>query len=175
MNNPQGKRLIPEELLNYLKSLKKNHSDPSAEWGSSGGGATLDDIVDSAGNKRFVEGNGTPDTTNITSSYCKWSLSGTHLMVVLAGKYISGSVADKTVLAQYEVPSFILNKIYPVWSNNIEMKTVTSRTVGGTGFEDYFLFTKEDGKLKIKQQGVYNHNDTYFRAQFDLLIDADYS
>ena len=32
----KGQRLIPEELLKYLEALKKDHSDPSAEWGSSG-------------------------------------------------------------------------------------------------------------------------------------------
>lgn len=135
--------------------------------------ARMNAITDANGNYRFTEGDGIPDTVNITSSYCKWSLSGTHLMVVLAGKYIVNSVADQTVLAQYEVPEFILDKIFPVWGDNIEMKQVFARLEDGTGYEDYFIFTKENGKLKIKQQAQYNHNDTYFRIQFDLLIDTE--
>ena len=100
------------------------------EQGGSGGGgesgsSNLSDIVDSKGNKRFIEGNGIADNTKIDSSYCKWSLSGTHLMIVLAGKYIVNSVRDQTVLAQYDVPSFILDKVYPVWGVNIELKTVS--------------------------------------------------
>lgn len=156
-----------------LEGLEVSGDKYAVPQGGGGGSSLLSDIVDTNGNYRFVEGDGIPDTTNITSSYCKWSLSGTHLMIVLAGKYIVNNVADQTVLAQYEVPEFILNKIFPVWGDNIEMKQVFARLEAGTGYEDWFKFVKENGKLKILQQGQYNHNDTYFRIQFDLLIDSE--
>lgn len=37
----RGQRLIPEELLKYTEALKEAHSDPTAEWGSSGSEVTL--------------------------------------------------------------------------------------------------------------------------------------
>ena len=46
----------------------------------------MEDIVDADGHKRFIEGNVTP--ANIIGEndiqYAKWSLSGSHLMIVLA-------------------------------------------------------------------------------------------
>lgn len=148
------------------------------QGGSSGGGSStplLDDIVDSEGNKRFVEGNGIVNTTYIDGSYCKWSLSGTHLMCVLAGKYKLGSTPNETLLASYTIPSYISDKIYPVWSDIIEMKAVSARLSGGTGYEDYMTFRIVNGELQIKQQAVFTTKDAYFRVQFDLLIDTEYS
>ena len=42
----QGKRLIPEDDLDYLQELKEAHADPSAEWGgetfTAGEGITIE-------------------------------------------------------------------------------------------------------------------------------------
>ena len=111
MSNVKGKgqRLIPEELLKYLEAYKEAHPDPTQ-----GGGATLDDIVDSKGNKRFIEGEGTPATiTGMTITYNKWSLSGTHLMLVLAGTF-DNDVSATATLVSFELPEWILNKIVPI-------------------------------------------------------------
>ena len=78
-----------------------------------GGSSTLENIVDSKGNKRFVEGNGiayTEDIAGMTASSTKWALNGTDLIIELAGSFTQ-DVNGQTQLAIYEMPEWISNKI----------------------------------------------------------------
>ena len=51
-------------------------------------------IVDADGHNRFIEGNiATEEIEGVTWAYARWSLSGTHLMCVLAG-----TIEDETAL-----------------------------------------------------------------------------
>lgn len=175
MSNIKGKgqRLIPEELLKYLEAYKENHPDPTQ-----GGGATLEDIVDSAGNKRFIEGDGTPITKEgVTSSYCKWSLSGTHLMCVFAGSAVIGTAFYvNNIFVTFPLPEYIANKIYPVWEDNLENKTIEFIHSGTA--QNIEMYVKKDGN-NIIIKNLYSQKDvsydSTFRVQIDLLIDADYS
>lgn len=174
MSNVKGKgqRLIPEELLKYLEAYKEAHPDPEA-----GGGATLDDIVDSQNHKRFIEGDGTPEEiTGVTNVYCRWSLSGTHLMLVYAGT-MTGTLESQDFCV-FSVPQWILDKIYPMKSDGfidkknmpLYLLTADSSTSG-----DIYLYKTDEG-LKIYLAISFNRSNVYgFRAQFDLLIDNDYS
>ena len=170
----KGQRLIPEELLKYLEAYKKAHPDPTQ-----GGGATLNDIVDSAGNKRFVEGEGNPGTfTGVTPSYCKWSLSGTHLMCVYAGNIAIGS--NPTVgsnFVEFELPEYIADKIIPVYSSYIETKVLTAYRDNGTSQTMNLIVGKISNTIffKIDSDTSFTGGSRGFRVQFDLLIDADYS
>ena len=77
------------------------------------GVSTLDDIVDSKGNKRFIEGNGiayTDDVVGMTASSTKWVLNGEDLILEFAGSF-SQDVTGQTQLAMYEMPEWISNKI----------------------------------------------------------------
>lgn len=137
---------------------------------------TLNNVVDSNGNPRFIEGNGTPATiTGFTATQCKWSLSGTHLMLLLTGTMANGTeLTNGMNLAVFTLPDFIKNKITPSWANNyIERKanilfadnwtTQTSTVVLGK-------FTN----INIQQSGALTLTaDRNFRVQFDLLIDSD--
>lgn len=133
-------------------------------------------LVDSKGNPRFVEGDGVPlEQTGFTSTYCKWSLSGTHLMCVLAG-----TVADTTVLANnanlatFDVPSYIWDKIYPVWLTNIEAKSVDMYAQDWTKQTAFIKFTKGVSKLTITTGTALTLTaERSFRVQFDLLIDTE--
>lgn len=166
----KGQRLIPEELLKYLEAFKEAHPDPTQ-----GGGATLDDIVDSQGNKRFIEGNGVvPTITGFSFSYCKWSLSGTHLMLVCAGSIASGTtIAGLTKFADFNVPSWVKDKIVAVVGEVIEYKNIdayntdyssqTFRVVLRKQYALTFSFNSEFTATKARN----------FRIQFDLLIDSE--
>lgn len=136
----------------------------------------LDSLVDSAGNPRFIEGAGViPTITGVTNVYNKWSLSGSHLMIVL-----SDTVADttalsfSTTLASYSVPSFILNKIVGVVGSTIEYKTAT---LYASDFSNQTLplsFRKVNEKLEIATNANLTlTKDRTFRIQFDLLIDTE--
>lgn len=148
--------------------------------------ASLESIVDSDGNKRFVEGNfSVENIEGITWTYHKWSLSGTHLMIVLEGRNntdttitfegneIFGNLQDSTL-------SYIYDKIPILTTYNL---------VSTAMFRTYQNFdATEKGNLSLIKPGA-NHlrvinwkravenipAGSAFRVQFDLLIDSDYT
>ena len=168
----KGQRLIPEELLKYLEAFKENHPDPTQ-----GGGATLDDIVDSQGNKRFIEGNGTVGTVQgLTPTYNKWSLSGTHLMCVLAAHVDIGShIYNNTTIASFEVPVYIGNKIFPVWNDNITRTKLNIWSTGGSLSQIDVYVKYSNNVISIVYSGSqYDFSfESNFRFQVDLLIDSE--
>lgn len=138
-------------------------------------------LKDSHGNPRFVEGDITMETiSGITQTYGKWSLSGTHLMIVFTGRIASGTyIGGYTNMANINVPTYILNKVpylitgradvrrqyFPIYSTNTEILA-----------QKLFYLAKLDNKLNIGSSTldpVTINEDGYFRIQFDLLIDAD--
>lgn len=139
---------------------------------------SFENIVDKDGHKRFIENDGNVvSITGYEVSYCKWSLSGTHLALVLAGSFEDELVlTNGTTIATYDLPQWILDKIYPVWGGNLEVKNVTayagnwSNQICGLGFaidtinNKLIIFKAGDLTLTAKR---------YFRAQFDLLIDNE--
>lgn len=139
----------------------------------------FENIVDKDGHKRFIEGDGVPlEKEGFTSTYCKWSLSGTHLMCVLAG-----TIADTTAitatdsLAKFYCPAWVMAKIFPVWSNNIEAKNIIMFASDWTqqnlqvkvqkaNVDDTYIINFEAGAVTLTK-------DRNFRVQFDLLIDNE--
>ena len=98
-----GKRMVPEYLV---KGLEQAYAKTSGGTGSTIN--LMENIVDSKGNKRFVEGPLTTTTiSGVTYSYSKWSLCGTHLMIVLGGtiaantSLISGTSLAYVILYKY--------------------------------------------------------------------------
>lgn len=183
MSNVKGKgqRLIPEDLLRYLESLKDNHSDPSAEWGSSGGGL-LEDIEDSAGNKRFIEGEGVPTTsiTGIEFLYNKWSLSGTHLMIVVVIKATTTvTISSNTHLDSITLPDYIFNKIVPVSDDVVDYKSFNIYDNSGSVVTTCNGFIRKlSTSLSLKSgysSSISLSSGKCIRFQFDFLIDDDYS
>ena len=137
----------------------------------------ISNLVDSKGNPRFIEGNGTPGTIEgFTSTYCKWSLSGTHLMIVLAGSFVNNTVlAANSTIATYPIPKFIYDKIYFVWQNNMEIKTINSYADDWSSQGIQFKFQKigNETALKIETNNITFTANRSFRVQFDLLIDSE--
>lgn len=138
----------------------------------------IDTLVDSAGNPRFIEGEGTPlELEGFTSVYCKWSLSGTHLMFVLAGNVANGTtIPNSTYLSEYNIPKFIKDKIYAVWgAARVEGKTtnftadnwvVQTATLTLTILENSIGIALTSGDFTLTA-------NRGFRVQFDLLIDTE--
>jgi len=138
----------------------------------------MENIVDSQGNNRFIEGDGEVSVVSgVTTTYCKWSLSGSHLMFVF-----SGTIADTTVLtgdalyARFTLPSYIMDKIFPVWSTNIEVKTVGAYASDWSTQNLQMKLQKSTNTINIVEGSTLTLTaERNFRCQFDLLIDADYS
>ena len=134
----------------------------------------FESIVDKNGNKRFIEGEGTPLTQEgFTSVYCAWSLSGTHLMLVIAGTIDDETtIANSAILAQYDLPDWVKEKIVGVQGNLIEYKKATC-IASDFSTKDLSLYIAKntDGIAIVVNSEFVADADYSFRVQFDLLID----
>ena len=140
------------------------------------GGSTLDAIVDSKGNKRFVEGEGTPGSSeDFTTRYCKWSLSGTHLMCVLSATLRANEILPAKTLATFTVPDYIGRKILPTWGNSIAILEPYIKDIEGGGGNLVVRVEYANNNITFVLVGLVSavNTERYFRIQFDLLIDTD--
>lgn len=135
----------------------------------------LSKIIDEDGKSRFLQGNGVPNE-DVVSPYCKWSLSGTHLLCVIAGTFEDGTeLPAYFTLARFGPPQWVLDKIYPVWASvNIERFTA-KLTANDWSTQDLDLLLQDQGSyLQIignNSQVVTLTATRSFRIQIDLLID----
>jgi len=143
---------------------------------------TMENIVDLAGNKRFIEGDLEEGSTPIIFNFAKWSLSGTHLMLVLVGEIpASTTINQTTTLAKISfgnLPKYILDKIIPVIGSNIEIKTINVFSEDTTILTTYDVrlgITSDDTPVVFIDSGETKTfvNKGLFRLQFDLLIDTE--
>ena len=139
------------------------------------GSVPLDDIVDSQGNKRFVEGNGNPTSiSKLTINYNKWSLSGTHLMLVVAGVVNNDFITTKSsIISSFELPDYILDKINATFIDrkdtyffSSELTQTTVPTILEKDANSNLL-----NIIIIDEKSLYQFNT--FRIIFDLIIDTE--
>ena len=156
---------------NQLEELAKQTIENASEL------KVFENITDEAGHKRFIEGNGTPlEQEGFTSVYCKWSLSGSHLLMVLAGTIASGTtLALNTLLAKFTLPSWIQSKIYGVKVNLLEYKAVACITDSYTTETMNVYFDKmSDGVgIYVNVSAFTATSNDAFRVELDLLIDNE--
>lgn len=138
----------------------------------------FEEITDKDGHKRFIEGNGlVSEITGLTNTYCKWALSGTHLLLVCAGKLADETVINAgTVLCQFEIPKWVYDKIYPVWGDAyIEYKAIDCRADNWVGQTlDTALYKGSANIIGIIMPSTLTlTDDRGFRIEFDLLIDNE--
>lgn len=148
------------------------------ELGETSEAKIFENIVDAQGHKRFIEGDGTPSAKEgVTTSYCKWSLSGTHLMMVTCV-----TVANDTVLnaadsfGYYALPEWILDKIIPVFATNyIEVRSAQLRDDSWTSQNvTVGLYKGPSGiSIIVTGSGLTLTSNKTMRLQFDLLIDNE--
>ena len=134
---------------------------------------TMENIVDLAGNKRFVEGVITmDDVTGVTQTYGKWSLSGSHLMIVLSGNIDDGTVlTSPTTLASISLEDYIYSNIQEIMPGLVEFKSIlVFGTDTTTQSLNISLKKDSDDVIKIDCGSLTASKDRYFRIQFDLLI-----
>ena len=188
------KQLEKAAALN--KPLLVYYQDGTTEWGkvavtyetiddeeiptyhitTANGFITVEADGDVSGRPLIAEGDGEGlQQTGVTISYCKWSLTGTHLMCVVAGTIANTTVlTNGTNLATFSVPSYIWDKIYPVWNENIEAKSVDMYASDWTKQSPFVAFKKGVAKLIIQNGTTTTFTaDRNFRIQFDLLIDNE--
>lgn len=132
-------------------------------------------LVDKDGHDRFIEGTITPESlTGVTWTYGKWSLSGSHLMIVVCGSIAANNKFNGgDAVFKVNLPSWIMNKIYPILNKLIGYSTfiAVDTNYGSEVVADYF--DKESSYILC---GISSDSETFtnnanFRIQFDLLID----
>ena len=135
----------------------------------------LENITDADGKNRFIEGNGSyASIAGLTVSYCKWSLSGTHLMLVLAGSVASGATLPAyTELAGFGIPSWVYDKIFPVWSIYLQKVQVTFVASDWSEQTLNCIVAKDGNRMQFLtlSTALTLTDDRNFRMAFDLLID----
>ena len=134
-------------------------------------------LYDSAGNPRFIEGDLDIQTVSgVTTNYHKWSLSGTHLMIVLACTLENSAViSNGTDLAIIDLPSFIESKILPVYADNKTINMIrVSALASDLTTQVIGLGLRKDTNLTIRvYEGLTLTKERNFRVQYDLLIDTE--
>ena len=137
----------------------------------------MENIVDSQGNKRFIDGDGDfEEITGITKAYTKWSLSGTHLMIVCAFNVEANTVisGSQKILDLSEMPSYIRNKIVAVYGNVILRSPFALWYSDGTSISQTYALYEDSTGLYIRSlNSATPTNDALCRIQFDLLIDTE--
>lgn len=134
--------------------------------------SSFERLIDANGNFRFVEGDiEIEEIAGITKTYGKWSLSGTHLMIVLVLNIANATALTfNTLLANLNLPQWIKNKI----------NTITSNIV--TPYVSYpgFLYSqnlavglrKDNDNVGLYAFTYTAQADNIYRVELDLLIDA---
>ena len=138
--------------------------------------ALFEQITDKDGHRRFIEGNITSETiSGFTWTYAKWSLSGTHLMIVLAGNLADETVvANATKFANINFAQWIKDKIYPIFDVLIDRKAILYYdSVGNTQSATCYLQKEAGDTISLVTGGFTASADRSFRIQFDLLIDNE--
>lgn len=139
----------------------------------------FENIVDAQENKRFIEGNITLDSgmpAGATANYAKWSLSGTHLMIVIALTLDADiNIAGNTTLAFVGVPQWIRDKIYPTLSNWVTASS--TRAIASDWSEKSVTVSLYKNTTNIQLAfggtGYTWDKSAVCRFQFDLLIDNE--
>ena len=135
-------------------------------------------LVDSEGHERFIEGDiEFTNTGTCSKTYGKWSLSGSHLLVVLV---IEGetdeTIANGEIAVLSNLPEWIKDKIIVLYGNIIAPQTSYFYASDGTTQQINTLFNKRgNGQIDISTSSPTTTftKDRLCRIVFDLLIDNE--
>ena len=139
---------------------------------------SLEQIYDKDGHNRFIEGVvECIDDENITTIYGKWSLSGTHLMIVLCFSLENALAWTTGFLSKaIELPDWIKDKIIPVYTTQVvPYIQITGANADATSSQYLQLSLRKSaqGSINIQMASITTTDKRYARIQFDLLIDNE--
>ena len=163
------RRMMTEKEIATVESLRKDG---------------ITSLKDAQGNPRFVEGDITMETIEgVTQTYGKWSLSGTHLMIVLIYDIATNVTTPVNAsLAKFSLPDYIYSKIPMVWGNAVNVINVTSRNKSAwyttqtlQSIQLYKLNNpSKEMEIRTSSSTITTTAESACRIQFDLVIDTDY-
>lgn len=137
----------------------------------------FENIVDKDGHKRFIEGEilGYSLPEDVVVDYGKWSLSGSHLLIVFALSIPNGTILAGGNKGKLTLPEWITNKIYPILGNYIDVKNFSFWASDTTAQSANFGLLKQSNDFYIYQltSSITTDKDRKIRIAFDLLIDNE--
>ena len=137
----------------------------------------FENIVDKDGHKRFIEGEVHLDNSvpsGYTELYGKWSLSGTHLLIVIAFSIDNAvNTGYVTTLTTVNIPDWIKNKIVPLGNTYIELKNVYGYASDDSTQQVACQLRLRNDEIAISQSSITMTAKRAFRVAFDLLIDDE--
>lgn len=140
----------------------------------------LESIKDKDGHSRFIEGNLTLRSElegSMTLKYGKWSLSGSHLLIVLACDVVANYVlSDGYYLTILDLPQWIVDKIVPIRDETIDTKGYYAYTNAWTMVSKTLTLQKRDGRIQIRNMTgntTFPSSASSFRVVFDVNIDNE--
>lgn len=132
-----------------------------------------ENLKDANGNNRFIEGNiSTNEISGITYNYTKWSLSGSHFMIVIAGTIENGTNITSRQIASATLPAFIHSKISVGQNGFIDTKPFNMIASDNTTQQVRIDFDRNSGNIvSFWISDITLTAKRSFRFAFDLLID----
>ena len=135
----------------------------------------LAEIKDAQGNKRFIQGTFTyMPPTGVSVDYAKWSLSGTHLMLVICFHKIAGSLETGGInFDTIGLPQYVLDKINPAIGSYVDTKWFKATKTGYSDSVDVWTYVvKLSNALRVTLGSFQTTgNDDYARIIYDFLIE----
>lgn len=192
------KQLEKAAVLN--KPLLVYYADGTTEWGkvsvtyetvddvdiptyhitTANGFVTVDADGDVSARPFIVEGDVITSTiTDITFTYAKWSLCGTHLMIVIAGVAANDvSFSNNALFGIIYLPDYIMDKIATLTSQGrVSVGQLWSFVNFNANNIKNIALSKDESVGALKSicwgTGTFTIPTGTFRIQYDLLIDNE--
>lgn len=134
----------------------------------------FENIVDAQGHKRFIEGDiNIEEIIGVTKTYGKWSLSGTHLLLVLCVNVLNETtITVPTYLSYITLPEWIFDKIVQLSNAFVDRKSFSMVASSWDSQPLDVVLQKSNNKLALSvRTAVTSTADRDCRIAFDLLID----
>ena len=136
----------------------------------------MEQIVDAQGHNRFIEGDITIESVSgVSKLYGKWSLSGSHLLIVLALGLANTTeiINGTTIAAMNNIPKWIQDKIVKLWSTNaVDRKSIYLWGDDWSTQNCNCVLIKSTNSINIVfGSSITLTADRNCRIYFDLLID----
>lgn len=160
---------------NELKNIANAQVQEQVSDGQLENVKVFEEITDKDGHKRFIEGEIelNESVTAISKTYGKWSLSGSHLLIVFCGSMENGAILTGGYISTINLPAWVVNKIYPLHSTTVVDQKVISFYGGTTQTVNGYLEKNSANKIVLYLGAVTANADKTFRMSYDLLIDNE--
>lgn len=131
---------------------------------------SMENVVDADGHKRFIEGDITFDEiAGLTQSYGKWSLSGSHLLIVIAGG-IANTTALNGKICDVGLPAWVKSKLVAIYGSAVLRADKESFANDGSTKQNFLTTFNTNSVIYVYGTAT---ADRLFRWEFDLLIDNE--